>query len=208
MPKLSNQFLQEKVFNNTLQTCDYISGYETAKSIIKIKCRKHNYEFETKWENVRRDNRSHHVCPYCQEEDKNAKYEQDRFETECAYCHEKIIRHNSDLKTNKSGLFFCCREHKDLAQRLSSGEEFSKMRPAHYDNGKASYREIALRFYPHECSVCGYKEEEDILQIHHIDEDRSNNNLDNLIVLCPNCHAKITFANYKLLNRQQLIKLE
>lgn len=65
MPKLKEEEIQQKVFQNTLETCDYISGYETANSTIKIKCRKHQYEFETKWENVRRANRAHHVCPFC-----------------------------------------------------------------------------------------------------------------------------------------------
>lgn len=29
-------------------------------------------------------------------------------------------------------------------------------------------------------------------EIHHIDEDHSNNEMDNLILLCPTCHAKVT----------------
>ena len=209
MPKLTNEEIQQKVFQNTLETCDYISGYETANSIIKIKCRKHQYEFETKWENVRRANRAHHVCPFCIQEDKNEKWKDNRTEVECAYCHQKFFKQNSKLDNSKSGLYFCCREHKDLAQKLESGEEFQSIRPEHYGNvleSSSDYRKKAFYFYEHKCNVCGYNEEPDILQVHHIDENRNNNELDNLVILCPNCHAKITWAKYKLIDRKKLIK--
>lgn len=38
------------------------------------------------------------------------------------------------------------------------------------------------------CEACGYSE---VLDLHHIDNNHSNNNFDNHSVLCPNCHAKI-----------------
>jgi hypothetical protein len=39
------------------------------------------------------------------------------------------------------------------------------------------------------CEDCGYSAQPDILVIHHKDRDRDNNDLANLKVLCPNCHA-------------------
>lgn len=39
------------------------------------------------------------------------------------------------------------------------------------------------------CELCGYKEFPQILGIHHKDENRKNNELSNLQVLCPNCHS-------------------
>jgi hypothetical protein len=39
------------------------------------------------------------------------------------------------------------------------------------------------------CERCGYSEEVGILVIHHKDRNRDNNDLGNLAVLCPNCHA-------------------
>jgi hypothetical protein len=50
-------------------------------------------------------------------------------------------------------------------------------------------------------AICGAKGI-DILSEHHIDSDRSNNEYDNLIVLCHNCHHKIT--NSKGLSRKQI----
>lgn len=39
-----------------------------------------------------------------------------------------------------------------------------------------------------ECQSCGYTE---VLDLHHIDEDRTNNHPNNHAILCPNCHAKV-----------------
>lgn len=43
-------------------------------------------------------------------------------------------------------------------------------------------------------SVCPFCPNDDVghFQIHHIDEDPSNNEPINLLLLCPNCHSKIT----------------
>lgn len=72
------------------------------------------------------------------------------------------------------------------------------------------YRDIAFNYYEHRCCVCGWDEDDRILQVHHIDSNRNNNDVSNLIILCPNCHWKITLNLYKLeINNNQnvLIKL-
>jgi hypothetical protein len=51
------------------------------------------------------------------------------------------------------------------------------------------------------CAICGTKGIR-ILTEHHIDSDRSNNEYDNLIVLCHNCHHKIT--NNKGLSEEEI----
>lgn len=38
------------------------------------------------------------------------------------------------------------------------------------------------------CEDCGYSEQPKILVVHHL-HDRNNHNKENLVVLCPNCHA-------------------
>lgn len=40
-----------------------------------------------------------------------------------------------------------------------------------------------------ECQKCGYKEHPEILQAHHKNKDRTDDTPENIIVLCPNCHA-------------------
>lgn len=39
------------------------------------------------------------------------------------------------------------------------------------------------------CNRCGYSSNPEILVVHHVDRDRKNNDVNNLEVLCPNCHA-------------------
>jgi hypothetical protein len=45
-------------------------------------------------------------------------------------------------------------------------------------------RDAVLNEYRHKCAVCG----EDRPHLHHIDENPANNDLLNLLPLCPNCH--------------------
>jgi hypothetical protein len=47
-----------------------------------------------------------------------------------------------------------------------------------------STRDAVLSEFNHRCAICG----SDRPQLHHIDEDPSNNDPKNLIPLCPNCH--------------------
>lgn len=62
----------------------------------------------------------------------------------------------------------------------------------HKEQGTESttqYRVKALNHYGRVCSSCGYDKHVLALDVHHIDEDRSNNKIENLRVLCCNCHA-------------------
>ena len=47
-------------------------------------------------------------------------------------------------------------------------------------------KEQVLDEYKHRCAICNG----DRPQLHHIDENPSNNNILNLIPLCPNCHLR------------------
>ncbi len=50
-----------------------------------------------------------------------------------------------------------------------------------------AYRKLALEHYPKICVYCGFGISE-ILEVAHLDQNRSNNDLSNLAILCPNCH--------------------
>ena len=140
-------------------------------------------------------------CPEC----KKIRIEEKKLPRQkviCDYCGKEFEKIYPNNKFN-----FCCRKCKDKAQRLDSGEKFENLRPDHYNNGLAVYRTKAFREYPHECAICGWNEDIDILEVHHIDSNRMNNSLDNLIILCPNCHRKLTFGTYYLdKNNKKIIK--
>lgn len=53
--------------------------------------------------------------------------------------------------------------------------------------GGNSYRKAAFQTYAPICAYCGFGVPE-ILEVAHLDGDRSHNALENLAILCPNCH--------------------
>lgn len=53
-----------------------------------------------------------------------------------------------------------------------------------------NYRKLAFETYELFCAYCGFGIE-DILEVAHIDGDRFNNTLDNLVILCPTCHKML-----------------
>lgn len=72
------------------------------------------------------------------------------------------------------------------------------MHPPHYGsgNGVHDYRERALEFYGTKCTdaecplqKAGIEIPERMIDVHHKDEDRGNNVLENLEVVCVWCHA-------------------
>ena len=63
---------------------------------------------------------------------------------------------------------------------------------------RSGRRKFLLKLQDNKCKYCGINEWNGvklILELHHIDGDRYNNDFENCIMLCPNCHA-IT-SNYK-----------
>ena len=56
-------------------------------------------------------------------------------------------------------------------------------------------RLIKNGYKENKCEVCGLSGEEVSLELRHIDGNHSNNKLENLQILCPNCHSKT--PNYR-----------
>lgn len=52
---------------------------------------------------------------------------------------------------------------------------------------KRAWKLVETLFFDIRCMNCNTKKG---LQIHHIDEDRTNNSIDNLMVLCYDCHQE------------------
>lgn len=126
----------------------------------------------------------------CKYNSNKTKPKTERVTLECTNCGKSFKRLPSKLKRSKHGVYFCSRKCKDMGQRIENGLEI--IHPSHYGTISKDYRAMFKReFGIEKCSRCGYDEYPEILEIHHIDQDRSNNNLDNLKVLCPNCHKLV-----------------
>ena len=50
-----------------------------------------------------------------------------------------------------------------------------------------NYRKLAFEQYPPICAYCGFGIPV-VLEVAHLDGDKYNNDLNNLVILCPNCH--------------------
>lgn len=70
------------------------------------------------------------------------------------------------------------------------GEFFKGKKKRTYVNGEFIYRKLAFENNPHSCALCDFSEQY-ALEVHHIDKNRKNNDLSNLIVVCANCHRGI-----------------
>lgn len=110
----------------------------------------------------------------------------------CAMCGKAFRKTPSRLKNSKSNLHFCSRLCKDKAQRI---EGLEAMRPHTYKDGYSRYRQVAFRHHPHECKKCEYHKIVNVLVVHHIDRDHSNNQPENLEILCPTCHEEEHFLS-------------
>ena len=134
--------------------------------------------------------------------------------TECAVCNKLIYRRPSEVERSRGHVFcsqvcyglFCRREKaciicdkpilsglnkktcsRSCANKHRIGIKYKLNRPR--DKVK-SYRALKVRLLKmrgKNCERCGYDKYE-ILQVHHKDKNRSNNELDNLELICPNCH--------------------
>lgn len=67
-------------------------------------------------------------------------------------------------------------------------------------NRKPSVRATLITVMPRsemkECDICKYNKHPEILVRHHINRDRTNNLIENIQVLCPNCHDEVHFLEH------------
>ena len=107
----------------------------------------------------------------------------------CAHCNTELERMPSQIKKSKSGTFFC--------NKSCSASFNNKGVRRNYTDGSGSYRIRAIREFGAICNRCEYKEYEKVLQVHHKDHNRNNNETCNLEVLCPTCHSVEHLVKYK-----------
>lgn len=127
----------------------------------------------------------------------------------CAQCGNTVYKPKSQVKRAKNRNVFC--NSSCAAKYNNSHYRLGENNPNWIDGShKGSfYLTLAFREYKHKCAMCGL-EEECCLQVHHIDEDRSNPSLENLIILCANCHNRIHRGGYniteEILNNRELVQ--
>ena len=148
---------------------------------MKVKCVicKKCYEVLNKIynQNLKRDGtRSHNYV--CSKKCKDKLLYTGKF-VKCGNCNKKIYKTLSTLQKSKSGKNFC--------DQSCSASYWNKI----LKNKGGTYRQIAFNAVRKiECALCGYSIKR-VLQVHHIDKNRKNRNIKNLIILCPTCHREV-----------------
>lgn len=105
---------------------------------------------------------------------------------DCSNCGKKIYRGLADFSDSKSGLFFC---NKSCHCSWTNKNLHLGVNHPQWVSGENSYKQSFFRSFTGEkkCMRCGIKDER-VLIIHHKDKNRRNNAINNLELLCCNCH--------------------
>jgi hypothetical protein len=106
----------------------------------------------------------------------------------CHRCGMKVYRTPRDVSRSKSRRFFCTKSCQTIWRNsvLYTGKNHANWR-----GGESTYRDVLHRAkVDKRCQLCK-TEDERVLIVHHIDKNRKNNTLKNLIWLCANCHMLI-----------------
>lgn len=113
----------------------------------------------------------------------------------CEHCNKAFSkftfhRHEATCKMHPDRATYCVvcgtktPNASTVCSRSCSNTHF-RSGPNHSSWNKANYRTICFYFHKKECVVCG---EANIVEVHHLDENRQNNDPKNLIPLCPTHH--------------------
>ena len=105
----------------------------------------------------------------------------------CFICNKETYKAPKALNRSKSGKFFCSKS----CQTIWRNSVFVGSNHRNWKGGEKSYRETLLRIKTEKlCRRCKINDMR-ILAVHHLDRNRKNNKVDNLIWLCHNCHYLI-----------------
>jgi 5-methylcytosine-specific restriction endonuclease McrA len=99
----------------------------------------------------------------------------------CKHCEKEHFVQN---KYSSKSLYCSvqCQQDLRLMEKVKSGLASSK-----------TMKRYLLREYGHKCWSCGitnWNNKPIIMELEHIDGNSENNSLDNLSILCPNCHSQ------------------
>ena len=187
MPKkLSQEEFKKRVDDYTHNTVILITPYVNKRTKVIIECKQCHYQWTVSPQSFIPSEQKYNFkgCPQCLQQQLYQK-------VCCSYCGKEFIKLKTELNKSKTGYNYCSREcgnrHKNQIRKENGEWEDSQ-----------NYRLKAFEKYPHHCLCCDWDEDERILEVHHINENHNDNNIDNLCILCPICHRKITLGYYIL----------
>ena len=105
-----------------------------------------------------------------------------KLEKNCPVCDTKFIGKSKTCSYSCSNKYF--RHSRPGGLQYKSDEYLSE---------NSRYRDICFRYHNKKCVVCG---EENIVAVHHLNENHDDNRPENLVPLCPT-HHQYCHSNYK-----------
>jgi hypothetical protein len=112
----------------------------------------------------------------------------------CPICSEKFKTKKGHIREK----VVCSRSCAN--SRFRSGESNPNYK---HDKSKWGYRRLCFSVKKKECVICKFSA---VVEVHHLDEDKANNKIENLIPLCPNHHKMIHTKKYEKQIKQELAK--
>ena len=102
----------------------------------------------------------------------------------CHACGKEVYKTKKALRVSKSKTYFCTKS----CQTKWRNSIFVGPKHANWIDGRNSYKSVMLRNkVPKICKLCKNVDSR-VLAVHHLDHNRKNSSLSNLIWLCHNCH--------------------
>lgn len=136
--------------------------------------------------------------------------------TKCSVCNKSIYRRPVEIQRSTKGVFcsqacygISCRKEKPCivcgvpilasankktcsracANKNRTGINYKNNSPKDKVKSQKSLKERLLNQRGEKCEKCDYSKYQ-ILEVHHKDKNRGNNELENLELICPNCHSE------------------
>ncbi len=107
----------------------------------------------------------------------------------CHICGKEVYKPLSKLEHSKSKKYFCSKS----CQTTWRNSEFIGPKHANWVHGSYAYKSVLKRNkVPKVCKFCK-TEDFRVLAVHHLDHNRKNNKVSNLIWLCHNCHFLVHY---------------
>ncbi len=120
---------------------------------------------------------------------------------QCHSCGKEVYKTKKALRVSKSKTYFCTKS----CQTKWRNSIFVGPKHANWIDGRNSYKSVMLRNkVPKICKLCKNKDSR-VLAVHHLDHDRKNSSLSNLIWLCHNCHFLVHHDKETIKNMETLV---